>query len=189
MQTTCSCRTRLQVPSTSLDGELGSNMKARSTLYSWWALVLTPTWMQMLPRAAHPGHRRFRRPRSPASRNEMGHLPFASRERCKRAEIVLDAHCSCEQARPVGSGERVTCDALIQVPAARAARGSPRRGTVQWLGRMFWAGSHARHISPELRGPGSGPGAPPLAGALPRAIEIRPGPGLWKHSRVSWLGT
>ena len=37
-----------------------------------------------------------------------GHLPFANREGCKRAEIILDAHGSCEQAGPVGWGEPLT---------------------------------------------------------------------------------
>jgi hypothetical protein len=37
----------------------------------------------MPPRATAPGYRRFRRPRSPAARNETGHLPFANRAGCK----------------------------------------------------------------------------------------------------------
>ena len=61
-----------------------SNRKARSTLQSRWASVLTHTWMQMSPNATVPGYRRFRRPRSPAARNETGHLPFANRAGCKR---------------------------------------------------------------------------------------------------------
>ena len=81
---------------------------------------------QMSPHATAPGYRRSRRrPRSPASRNGTGHRPFANRAGCKRAEIVLDAHGSCEQAGPVGWGERVTCDELIQFPATRPARGQP----------------------------------------------------------------
>ena len=44
---------------------------------------------------------------------------------CKRQKPILDAHGPCEQAGPVGWGKRVTCDELIQVPAARTARGEP----------------------------------------------------------------
>jgi hypothetical protein len=63
-----------------------SNRKARSTLQSRWALVLTPTWMKtrMSPHATVPGYRRSRRPRGPASRNGTGRLPFANRAGCKR---------------------------------------------------------------------------------------------------------
>ena len=154
MQATCSCHTRLCRRRRQTGS---SNRKARSTLQSRRALVLTPTWMQMSPRATVPGYRQSRRPRSPASRNGTGHLPFANRAGCKRAEIVLDAHGSYEQARSVGWGERVTCDELIQFPATRAARGEP---TSRASG---WAGCFGREGTPDIcpgrpRGAGRGPG-------------------------------
>jgi len=154
MQATCSCRTRLCRRRRQTGS---SNRRARSTLQSRRALVLTPTWMQMSPRATVPGYRQSRRPRSPASRNGTGHLPFANRAGCKRAEIVLDAHGSCEQAGPVGWGERVTCDELIQFPATWAARGEP---TSRASG---WAGCFGREGTPDIcpgrpRGAGRGPG-------------------------------
>ena len=59
------------------------------------------------------------------------------------------------KAGPVGWGERVTRDEVIQV---RAAWGEPTSTSGEWLGRMFRAGRHARYMpwSPEGRGPGSG---------------------------------
>jgi hypothetical protein len=75
-QATCSCHTRLcrrhrQTRS--------SNRKARRTLQSRWALVPTPTWLQMSPRVTAPGYRRSCRPRSPAPRNGTATKP-TSRE-------------------------------------------------------------------------------------------------------------
>jgi hypothetical protein len=160
MQATCSCHTRL----CRRHRQTGSsNRRARSTLQSRWASVLSHwhTMMQMSPRATVPGYRQSRRPRSPASRNGTGHLPFANRAGCKRAEIVLDVHGSCEQAGPVGWGDRVTCDELIQVPATRTARGEP---TSRASG---WAGCFGREGTPGIcpgrpvhspRGAGRGPG-------------------------------
>jgi len=175
MQATCSCHTllcrrRRQTGS--------SNGKARSTLQSRWALVLTPTWMQMSPRATVPGYRQSRRPRSPASRNGTGHLPFANRAGCKRAEIVLDAHGSCEQAGPVGWGERVTCDELIQFPVTWAARGEP---TSRASG---WAGCFGREGTPDIcpgrpRGAGRGPGRHSSPGAP--SLHHR------NSARISWM--
>ena len=161
MQATCSCHTRL----CRRHRQTGSsNRKARSTLQSRWALVRTPTWMKMSPRATAPGYRRSRRPRSPASRNGTGPLPFANRAWGKRAEIVLDAHGSCEQAGPVGWGDRVTCDELIQVPVTWAARGEP---TSKASG---WAGCFGREGTPGIcpgrpRGAGRGPGCRTWPGA------------------------
>ncbi len=70
-QATCSCHT--PVPSASPDAE--PNRKARRTLQSRWALVLTPTWLQLSPRATAPGYRRSCRPRSPAPRNGTATKP------------------------------------------------------------------------------------------------------------------
>jgi hypothetical protein len=67
-----------------------SNRRARSTLQSRCALVLTPTWMQMSPRATAPGYRRSRRPRSPASRNGTGHLPNVREPRRGQAPKDID---------------------------------------------------------------------------------------------------
>ena len=165
MQATCSCRTRL----CRRHRQTGSsNRKARSTLQSRWASVLTHTMMQMSPRATVPGYRQSRRPRSPASRNGTGHLPFANRAGCKRAEIVLDAHGSCEQARPVGWGERVTCDELIQFPATRAARGEPKSRA------SGWAGCFGREGTPDIC-PGR-PRAGARAGVWGATLGLEPPP-------------
>ena len=168
MQATCSCHTRLCRRRRQTGS---SNGKARSTLQSRWALVLTPTWMQMSPRATVPGYRQSRRPRSPASRNGTGHLPFANRAGCKRAEIVLDAHGSYEQAGPVGWGERVTCDELIQFPVTWAARGEPTSRASGWAGCFGREGTPG--IYPDRqRSVGRGPGRPTWPGASSLAIEI-----------------
>jgi hypothetical protein len=86
MQATRSCHTRLcrrhRQPGS-------SNRKARSTLQSRCALVLTQTWMQMSPNATVPGYRRFRRPRSPAARNETGHLPCVNHAGYRRAPSTI----------------------------------------------------------------------------------------------------
>jgi hypothetical protein len=168
MQATCSCRTRLCRRRRQTGS---SNRRARSTLQSRRALVLTPTWMQMSPRATVPGYRQSRRPRSPASRNGTGHLPFANRAGCKRAEIVLDAHGSCEQDGPVGWGDRVTCDELTQVPVTWSARGEPTSRASRW------AGCFGREGTPDMchccpRSAGRDPGRPTWPGAPPCAIEI-----------------
>ena len=107
-----------------------------------------------------------------------GHLPFANRAGGKRAEIVLDAHGSCEQAGPVGWGERVTCDELIQVPAAWAARGEP---TSRASG---WAGCFGREGTPDIcpgrpRGAGRGPGR--------RTRPAAPSPHHRNSARISWM--
>ena len=162
--------------------QTGSSNRARGLeaciLQSRWALVLTPTWMKMSPHAAVPGYRRSRRPRSPASRNGTGHLPFANRAGGKRAEIVLDAHGSCEQAGPVGWGERVTCDELIQFPATWAARGEPTTRASRW------AGCFGREGTPDIcpgrpRGAGRGPGRRTRPGA--------PSPHHRNSARISWM--
>ena len=160
MQATCSCHTRLCRRRRQTGS---SNRKARSTLQSRWALVLTPTWMQMSPRATAPGYRRSRRPRSPASRNGTGHLPFANRAGCKRAEIVLDAHGSCEQAGPVGWGEPLTLAKEWPFPVTRAARGEPTSRASDW------AGCFGREGTPDIR-----PGRPRGAGRGP-GRHTRPG--------------
>jgi hypothetical protein len=165
-----SCQTRL----CRRHGQTGSSKgKVRSALQSRWASVLSHTVMQMSPRATVPGHRQSSRPRSPASRNGTGHLPFANRAGCERAEIVLSAHGSCEQAGPVGWGERVTCDELIQVPVTSAARGEP---TSRASG---WAGCFGREGTPGIcpgrpRGAGRGPGRYTWPGAPSLQIGVRP---------------
>jgi hypothetical protein len=64
---------------------IGRPVLSRGILQSWWALVLTPTWTQMSPRATvpGPGYRQSLRPRGPAPRNGpgpgTGHLPLANR--------------------------------------------------------------------------------------------------------------
>jgi hypothetical protein len=84
-------------------GRLGAPLQSR------WASVLTHTWMQMSPRSTVPGHRRFRRPRSPASRNGTGQLPLARRRRLQtRAEHDLDAYMVVQAGRTCSMGR--TCD-------------------------------------------------------------------------------
>ena len=86
MQATRSCHTRL----CRRHRQTGSsNRKARSTLQSRCALVLTHTWMQMSPNATVPGYRRFRRPRSPAARNGTGHLPCVNHAGYRRAPSTI----------------------------------------------------------------------------------------------------
>ena len=83
----------------------------------------------------------------------------------------MSAHGSYKPAGLAGWGERVTCDELIQVPAAWAARGEP---TSRASGR---AGCFGREGTPGIhpdrqRSVGRGPGRPTWPGASSLAIEI-----------------
>ena len=95
------------VPSASPDGELkyeGQEHPAKpvgiGTYYHMMADVAArhSSGPSAVPSAAQPC----------VSPRDGPPLPFANRAGCKRAEIVLDAHGSCEQAGPVGWGETLT---------------------------------------------------------------------------------
>ncbi len=95
-----------------------------------------------------------------------------------RAEHNLDAHGSCKEAGPVGWGERVTCDELIQFPATRPARGEP---TSRASG---WAGCFGREGTPDIcpgrpRGAGRGPGR--------HTRPAAPSPHHRNSARISWM--
>ena len=115
----------------------------------------------MSPRATVPGYRRSRRPRSPAPRIWTAIWRLRTAQGSSAVEMVLNARGSCEQAGLVGWGEPGTSqrNSLSRPPGRREGA----HVTDERLGRMFWAGRHARYLfwSPEERGPGSG--APPLA--------------------------
>ena len=121
----------------------------------------------MSPRATVPGYRRSRRPRSPAPRIWTASCRSRTAQGSSAVEMVLNARGSCEQAGLVGWGEPGTSqrNSLSRPPGRREGA----HVTDERLGRMFWAGRHARylHWSPEERGPGSG--APPLAWSPPPA--------------------
>ena len=176
MQATCSCHTRL----CRRHRQTGSsNRRARSTLQSRWASVLSHTMMQMSPRATVPGYRQSRRPRSPASRNRTGHLPFANRAGCKRARARFGRAWVVRAGRAGRMG--LTCDARKEI-AFPSHQGGAGRAHVEgeWLGRMFRAGRHAGYMpwSSEERGPS--PGRHTWPGAPSRTIEIGPNLGSGK---------
>ena len=138
----------------------------------------------MSPRATDPGYRRSRRPCSPASRIGTGHLPLANLNRAgsllNAPETNFDAHGSYEQAGPVGWGDSVTCDRLMQVPAAWAARGELTSRASGWVGYFWRPGGGTPpdytcrgHGRP--RGAGRDPGRRTWPGAPSPHLEIGPG--------------
>ena len=167
MQATCSCRHRLTG---------SSNRKARSTLQSRWALVLTPTWMQMSPRATVPGYRRFRRPRNPASRNGTGHLLFASRVGCKRAEMALSR--ASGPGRLSASGVNFLAAWAARPGAGATPWGDPTSRASRWAGPGpggLWGGKAREAHALVVRGAQPGTwirGAERGREPAPRAIEL-----------------
>jgi hypothetical protein len=84
---------------------------------------------------------------------EMGRATCRSRTalHSNAPEIFLDAHGSCERARPVDGANllRSQRNSLSRPPGRRAARFTSPLWHVEgaeWPGRMFWSGRHASYL-------------------------------------------
>jgi hypothetical protein len=156
MQAMCSCHTRLCRRHRRTGS---SNRKARSTLQSCWALVLTPTWMQMSPRATVPSYRVGGSVGRAALRLETGRAAGRSRtaQDANAPRYLLDAHGSRERAGPVGRGE-------LPGRLGGAGRGDPKSRALGWAGPLRREGTPG--TCPGRPGARAGiRGAPHLAGS------------------------
>jgi hypothetical protein len=165
MLATCSCHARL----CRRHRQKGSsNRKARSTLQSQWALLLTHTWIKISPRATVPGYRRSRRPCSPASRNGTGRLPFANRAECKARPNLIWTRSSWSRLGQldVANLRRSQIKSFSLAAGRRAA--SPRRGRVAGPDAL---GGKARH-GHALVVRGAWTDGPPLAWGGPLFLRV-----------------
>jgi hypothetical protein len=201
MQATCTCHTRLcrrHRQTGSSNGRTGSG-KARSTLQSRWASVLTPTsstWMhwQMSPRATVPGYRKSRRPRSPQCVSKPDGPPAVRTGKPRRMQarprtIWTRMGRTSRPARGRSDGvnsltlaKKWPLLAVTSLSAGRRGAASPRRGRVAG---PDGSGGKARRVlvyALVVRGSRAGPG---VRGAAPAAVPWGPLPAPSKSAQIS----